>query len=172
MVFLIKLKDVANAHNFKINIIKALREFSDPVYDAEYGGNRPSVGLKDAVDMYQALAAGEHIPFEKDVDTIPDLMYHEYLHNASHVPRTRPYNLQCSVYREGVHLNLIQAIKDLRHACGYGLKESKDLIDHMKNFGTPVKIVITDREIRSLREFGFTVVEPYRIILEDYLFTD
>jgi len=52
----------------------------------------------------------------------------------------------------------INDIKALRHATGWGLKETKDIIDAMRNPDNPVDIgVMSEDHVVKLREYGFTV---------------
>ena len=52
----------------------------------------------------------------------------------------------------------INAIKKLRQATGWGLKETKDVMDEMWGFGRPVDIgIINEYQVTVLRNYGFTV---------------
>jgi ribosomal protein L7/L12 len=63
-----------------------------------------------------------------------------------------------SVYRQPDDRK-IQAIKDLRNASGYGLKEAKDVIDEMWSYNKAVDIgIINEYTVTVLREKGFTVI--------------
>jgi hypothetical protein len=172
VVFNIRLKyGVTIAPGDRLALVKCLRTLSDERVHPD-GYSRYSLGLKEAVEMAHALIRGEVVPFEKDVDIVPDLSHNAFFEIASWYPKVEPYIHQCSVYREVESSSMIQAIKDIRSVCGYGLKESKDLIDHMRYTKTPVKIVISTPEVQGLRELGFIVNEPYRLLLDEDLFTD
>lgn len=62
-----------------------------------------------------------------------------------------------TVYRENDGKK-INAIKDLRNAVGWGLKETKDVIDEMWTYDRPINIgFINEKAYRTLLAKGFTV---------------
>ena len=62
-----------------------------------------------------------------------------------------------SVYRKPDN-SKISCIKDLRGCIGWGLKETKDVVDEMYSFNRPVDIgVINEYTVIQLRAKGFTV---------------
>lgn len=141
----------------KIDLIRAYRsglgvKTSD--YPVQY--NYP--GLYDSKVAVERMMDGESLPYE-----ITEYQYVSLIRDGFLVERLDSGYFKrhkgVTVYDPLVHRKKIDVIKRIRACLGLGLKEAKDMSDHMDRVGGPIPAGnITEYQVHLLRENGFQVM--------------
>ena len=108
-----------------------------------------ALALRDAKDQVDAMRPTGKSMLLTDAQ-VQELTAHGFLIHGN-------TKRSVSVYRRPDNQK-IRAIKDLRGCIGWGLKETKDVVDEMYSFNRPVDIgVINEYTVIQLRQKGFIV---------------